>query len=218
MDAFVFFAVAYLLAAGAPGTDTMLILSRTIVGGRGSALQYATGIALAKTLMVSLAFYGSGVLLAHNPQVFVVLKTLGAGFLVFMAVRLWLAKPNNHASASPKTSGGTATKPSRATAAKPARGTATSVLGGFLVGVSNPQPLLFYSSIVPIVVAKGLNTFGDLLVLWAIVIVGFALITVFYMSVASVAKRWLDRSANRIVLNRFMAVLFALIAAIILTR
>ena len=92
------------------------------------------------------------------------------------------------------------------------------MLGGFLVGVSNPQPLLFYSSIVPIVVAKGLNTFGDLLVLWAIVIVGFALITVFYMSVASVAKRWLDRSANRIVLNRFMAVLFALIAAIILTR
>ena len=202
MDAFVFFAVAYLLAAGAPGTDTMLIVSRTIVGGRGSALQYATGIALAKTVMVSLAFCGSGALLAHNPQVLVVLKTLGAGFLVFMAGRLWLAKPNNDASASPKLS----------------RGTATSVLGGFLVGVSNPQPLLFYSSIVPIVVAKGLNTFGDLLVLWAIVIVGFALITVFYMSVASVAKRWLDRSANRIVLNRIMAVLFALIAAIILTR
>jgi threonine/homoserine/homoserine lactone efflux protein len=210
MDAFIFFAVAFLLAAGAPGADTMLIVSRTIVGGRGSALQYATGIVLAKTVMVSLAFYGSGVLLAHNPQLFVVLKTLGAGFLVFMAVRLWLAKPNNDASASPKLS--------RATATKPARATATSVLGGFLVGVSNPQALLFYSSIVPIVVAKGLNSFGDLLVLWAIVIVGFALITVFYMSVASVAKRWLDRSANRIVLNRIMAVLFALIASIILTR
>ena len=215
MDAFVFFAVAYLLAAGAPGTDTMLIVSRTIVGGRGSALQYALGIALAKTTMVSLAFYGAGALLANNPQLFWVLKAFGASFLLFMAVRLWISKPHHDAA-------GTAPKPSRGprpkTAANNTRGAATSVLGGFLVGVSNPQPLLFYSSIVPIVVAKGLNTFGDLLVLWAIVILGFALITVFYMSIASVAKRWLDRSTNRIVLNRVMAILFAVIAAIILTR
>ncbi len=204
MDAFVFFAVAYLLAAGAPGTDTMLIVSRTIVGGRSSALQYALGIALAKTTMVSLAFYGAGALLAHNPQLFWVLKAFGASFLLFMAFRLWISKPNNDAPAGK--------------APAPSRGAATSVLGGFLVGVSNPQPLLFYSSIVPIVVAKGLNTFGDLLVLWSIVIVGFAMITVFYMSIASVAKRWLDRATNRIVLNRVMAILFAVIAAIILSR
>jgi len=215
MDAFVFFAVAYLLAAGAPGTDTMLIVSRTIVGGRSSALQYALGIALAKTTMVSLAFYGAGALLANNPQLFWVLKAFGACFLLFMAVRLWISKPHQDAA-------GPAPKPSRGpgpkTPAKNTRGAATSVLGGFLVGVSNPQPLLFYSSIVPIVVAKGLNSFGDLFVLWAIVILGFALITAFYMSIASVAKRWLDRAANRIVLNRVMAILFAVIAAIILTR
>jgi threonine/homoserine/homoserine lactone efflux protein len=204
MDAFVFFAVAYLLAAGAPGTDTMLIVTRTIVGGRGSALQYALGIALAKTTMVSLAFYGAGALLAHNPQLFWVLKAFGACFLLFMAVRLWISKPHHDAPAGETPN--------------PSRGAATSVLGGFLVGVSNPQPLLFYSSIVPIVVAKGLDTFGDLLVLWTIVIVGFALITVFYMSIASVAKRWLDRATNRIILNRIMAILFAVIAAIILSR
>jgi threonine/homoserine/homoserine lactone efflux protein len=216
MDAFVFFAVAYLLAAGAPGTDTMLIVTRTIVGGRGSALQYALGIALAKTTMVSLAFYGAGALLANNPQLFWVLKAFGACFLLFMAVRLWISKPHHDAPA------GETPNPSRSigskTAAKNSRGTATSVLGGFLVGVSNPQPLLFYSSIVPIVVAKGLDTLRDLLVLWTIVIVGFSLITVFYMSIASVAKRWLDRATNRIVLNRVMAILFAVIAAIILSR
>jgi hypothetical protein len=38
------------------------------------------------------------------------------------------------------------------------------------------------------------------------------------MSIASVAKRWLDRATNRIVLNRVMAILFAVIAAIILSR
>ena len=202
MNAFVFFTIAYLLAAGAPGADTMLIVSRTIVGGRASALQYALGIALAKTTMISLAFFGIGALLAGNPQLFVILKTLGAGFLLFMALRLWLAKPTDASlTATTKTS-------SRA----------TSVLGGFLVGISNPQPLLFYSSIVPIVVAQGLNTFSDLVVLWLIVIIGFALITLFYMSLASVLKRWLDKAANRRILNRALAIVFVILALVIALR
>lgn len=202
MNAFVFFTIAYLLAAGAAGADTMLIVSRTIVGGRASALQYALGIALAKTTMISLAFFGIGALLAGNPQLFVILKTLGAGFLLFMALRLWLAKPTDAAlAATSKTS-------SRA----------TSVLGGFLVGISNPQPLLFYSSIVPMVVAQGLNTFSDLVVLWLIVIIGFTLITLFYMSLASVLKRWLDKAANRRMLNRAMALVFVILALVIALR
>ena len=202
MNAFVFFTIAYLLAAGAPGADTMLIVSRTIVGGRSSALQYALGIALAKTTMISLAFFGIGALLAGNPQLFVILKTLGAGFLLFMALRLWLAKPTDASlTATTKTS-------SRA----------TSVIGGFLVGISNPQPLLFYSSIVPVVVAQGLNTLSDLVVLWLIVIIGFALITLFYMSLASVLKRWLDKAANRRILNRAMAIVFVILALVIALR
>jgi threonine/homoserine/homoserine lactone efflux protein len=202
VNAFVFFTIAYLLAAGAPGADTMLIVSRTIVGGRASALQYALGIALAKTTMISLAFFGIGALLASNPQLFVILKTLGAGFLLFMAARLWLAKPTD---ASLTT---TSKNSSRA----------TSVLGGFLVGISNPQPLLFYSSIVPMVVAQGLNSFSDLVVLWLIVIIGFALITLFYMSLARVLRRWLDKAANRRVLNRAMAAVFVILALVIALR
>jgi threonine/homoserine/homoserine lactone efflux protein len=202
VDAFVFFTIAYLLAAGAPGADTMLIVSRTIVGGRASALQYALGIALAKTTMISLAFFGIGALLAGNPQLFVILKILGAGFLLFMAARLWLSKPTD---AQPTES------------AKPSS-RATSVLGGYLVGISNPQPLLFYSSIVPMVVAQGLNTFGDLVILWLIVIIGFALITLFYMSLATVLKRWLDKAANRLMLNRAMAAIFVILALVIALR
>lgn len=202
MHAYAFFTVAYLLAAGAPGADTMLIVSRTIVGGRASALQYALGIALAKTTMISLAFFGIGALLATNPQLFVILKIFGAGFLLFTAARLWLAKPTDAQLAQPaKTSG-----------------RATSVLGGYLVGISNPQPLLFYSSIVPMVVAQGLNTFGDLVILWIIVIAGFALITLFYMSLASVLGSWLSKAANRIVLNRAMSLVFVIIAAVIALR
>jgi threonine/homoserine/homoserine lactone efflux protein len=198
MDSFVFFAVAYLLAAGAPGTDTMLIVSRTIVGGKSSALRYALGIALAKTTMVSLAFFGAGSLLSANPGLLTLLKWLGAGFLIFMAARLLFVKPK--------------------TADKTNRSTAASVIGGYLVGISNPQPLMFYASIVPTVVADGLTGWGDLLVLWLIVIVGFALITLFYMSIAQFANRWISRSENRVLVNRVMAGVFLIIALVIVTR
>ena len=203
MDAFIFFTVAYFAAAGAPGADTMLIVSRTIVGGRSSAWMYALGIAIAKAVMITLAFFGAGALLSNNPEFFVILKTLGAGFLLFMAVRLWL-KPIN--------SNQTQTTENKDVSA------AASVLGGFVVSISNPQPLLFYSSIVPIVVAKGLNTINDLMILFVIVFIGFALITAFYMTLAMTIKKWLANGNNQAILNKLMAAVFVILAAVIALR
>jgi homoserine/homoserine lactone efflux protein len=203
MDAFIFFTVAYFAAAGAPGADTMLIVSRTIVGGRASAWMYALGIAIAKAIMIMLAFFGAGALLSNNPEFFVILKTLGAGFLLFMAVRLWL-KPIN--------SNQTQTTENKDV------GAAASVLGGFVVSISNPQPLLFYSSIVPIVVARGLNTINDLIILFVIVFIGFALITTFYMTLAMAIKKWLAKGKNQTVLNKTMAAVFVILAAVIALR
>jgi len=203
MDAFIFFTVAYFAAAGAPGADTMLIVSRTIVGGRASAWMYALGIAIAKAVMITLAFFGAGALLSNNPEFFVILKTLGAGFLLFMAVRLWLKPANAEQTQQTENKDVSA---------------AASVLGGFAVSISNPQPLLFYSSIVPIVVAKGLNTINDLLILFVIVFSGFALITAFYMTLAIAIKKWLASGKNQAVLNKTMAAVFVILAVVIALR
>jgi threonine/homoserine/homoserine lactone efflux protein len=203
MDAFIFFTFAYFAAAGAPGADTMLIVSRTIVGGRASAWMYALGIAFAKAVMITLAFFGAGALLSNNPEFFVILKTLGAGFLLFMAVRLWLKPANAEQTQQTENKDVSA---------------AASVLGGFAVSISNPQPLLFYSSIVPIVVAKGLNTINDLLILFVIVFSGFALITAFYMTLAMTIKKWLASGKNQAMLNKTMAAVFVILAAVIALR
>ena len=92
------------------------------------------------------------------------------------------------------------------------------ILGGYLVCISNPQPLLFYSSIVPMVVAAGLNTLTDLFVLWAIVIVGFIAIAGAYIGAASTIRPWLAKQTNRRRLNQTMAVVFGVIAAVLLLR
>lgn len=208
MDAFLFFTVTYLLAAAAPGADTMLIVSRTVVGGWRSALRYAIGIALAKTTMITLAFFGTSALLTANPAAYSVLKVLGAAFLLFMAFKLWRTKAV----------AGVASEAQPQAETFGAKVTTASILGGYLVGISNPQPLLFYSSIVPMVVAAGLNTTADLFILWAIVIVGFIAIAGAYIGAASTIRPWLAKQTNRRRLNQTMAVVFGVIAAVLLLR
>jgi threonine/homoserine/homoserine lactone efflux protein len=208
MDAFLFFTVTYLLAAAAPGADTMLIVSRTVVGGWRSALRYAIGIALAKTTMITLAFFGTSALLTANPAAYSVLKVLGAAFLLFMAFKLWRTKDV----------AGVASEGQPQTETFSAKVTTASILGGYLVGISNPQPLLFYSSIVPMVVAAGLNTTTDLFILWAIVIIGFIAIAGAYIGLASSIRPWLAKQTNRRRLNQVMAVVFVIISALLLLR
>lgn len=208
MDAFLFFTVTYLVAAAAPGADTMLIVSRTVVGGWRSALRYAIGIALAKTTMITLAFFGTSALLTANPAAYSVLKVLGASFLLFMAFKLWRTKAV----------AGVASEGQPQAETFGAKVTTASILGGYLVGISNPQPLLFYSSIVPMVVAAGLNTTADLFILWAIVIIGFIAIAGAYIGLASTIRPWLAKQTNRRRLNQVMAVVFCVIAALLLLR
>jgi threonine/homoserine/homoserine lactone efflux protein len=128
-----------------------------------------------------------------------------------MAVRLWIkgSQQNKVAAADPS---------DVATDSRPEVGPLASVLGGFVVSISNPQPLLFYSSIVPIVVARGLNTINDLMILFAIVMAGFALITAFYMTLAMTIKKWLAKANNQSLLNKLMAVVFVILAAVIALR
>ena len=208
MDAFLFFTVTYLLAAAAPGADTMLIVSRTVVGGWRSALRYAIGIALAKTTMITLAFFGASALFTANPAAYSVLKVLGAAFLLFMAFKLWRTKAV----------AGVASEGQPQTETFGAKVTTASILGGYLVCISNPPPLLFYSPLVPMVVAAGLNTITDLLILCAIVIIGFMAIAGAYIGLASTIRPWLAKQTNRRRLNQVMAVVFVIISALLLLR
>lgn len=185
MEPYLIFAGAFLLTAGAPGADTMLILSRTLVGGAGSAIRYALGITLAKMTAVAISFYGISAVLAANAQLFLVLKILGAGFLLFMAYRTWTTTPKK---IEPKSN-------------------YASVLGGFTVGISNPQPLLFYTAIIPTVVNQ------NLLVLLVIVAAGFALITAVYVLLAKSLKTLIKKP-----INKYMAVVFVILAAVIAFR
>ncbi len=183
--------MAYLAAAIAPGADTTLVLTRAL-DSRGKAWLAGAGIAAAKVLLLVIAYLGASALLIQNPELLLAVKFFGAGFLGYRAVVIWR---RSKLSEPPKESSGWA-----------------DFGFGFGTAFTNPQPLAFYLAIVPQVAAT-----TNLLVLSLIVILGFALVTLVYSSLAKPISSALTKRGPGFV-NRVVAVLLLIVAAWILLR
>lgn len=171
----------------------MLLLGKSLASGWKSTIPYALGIAIAKVGMITLTYLGVAALMLQAPVAFTVLKFIGAGFLIWQAWRMW-----HSARAEIKT---------RSEKFWPAVGTA------ILLGASNPQPWMFYVSIMPQVSGK-----TELWILNLIVTVGFALITAFYAGLAVPIRSWMLKGNNGMWLNRAVAILFVILAITFVVR
>lgn len=189
MFEYVLFTGAFMASAVAPGADTFLILSRAI-SSKKLAIAAAAGIATGKVLMLALAYFGLAALLQSSSELLLGLKILGASFLIYKAGRLWNAKRIE---------------------LKERQG--SEYLGALAIGFSNPQPLAFYLSIVPVVVSS-----TQLPVLILIVVLGFSAVAALYIFLAARLSSWLSLESNFRQLNRLLAVIFLVLAVIVLTR
>lgn len=189
MADYLLFAGAFLASAIAPGADTFMILTRA-VKSKKLAIAAAAGITTGKVLMVSLAYLGLAALLQSNGELLLLLKIFGAGFLIYKASRLWSARQVD----TPE-------------------GKGSEFFGALAIGFSNPQPLAFYLSIVPLVVST-----TELPWLILIVILGFSLVSALYIVVAVGLSKWLKMESNFRLVNRVLAVAFLVLAVIVLTR
>src|SRR4029453_9286032 len=82
--------LAYSLAAFVlfitPGPDMSLFLARTVAGGRRAGIAAMTGASLGDLLPSVLAAFGLSSLIAASPAMFLVLKIVGAAYLLWLAV------------------------------------------------------------------------------------------------------------------------------------
>ena len=74
-----------------PGPTILLVVSYALGRGWKVAAPVATGVALGDLTAMTLSMLGVGALLASSAALFTVLKWLGAGYLVWLGVRLWRA-------------------------------------------------------------------------------------------------------------------------------
>ena len=110
----------------------MLILSRSIAGGRRVGLATCLGSAVGSTLAVLAAALGLSALLMTSSLAFTVVKWLGAIYLTYLGVRMWM-EPSSLLGGSNKTS----VTPLQAFSQ------------GVLTDITNPKTALFFSAFLP---------------------------------------------------------------------
>lgn len=137
-----------------PGADMMFCLGQGLRGGRRAALAAAAGISSGGMVHVSLAGLGLGAAVAAAPWLFEVIRWVGVGYLLWLA--LGTLRAGGLAAAAP------------VAAVRPARAFGQALA----VSLTNPKVILFVLALVPQFVVPGRPVLPQFLVFGAILSTG----------------------------------------------
>lgn len=158
------FAVAMLVFALSPGPGVVAVVSTAVSRGFLPAIALSTGLVLG--------------------EVFIVVRVIGAAYLVWMGIQAWRTRPAS--TAAVETSGG------------PWR----SLVAGFLISLGNPKVMVFYLGFLPAFLDLTKMTFADVALIVAILVpIGLSTMAI-YALLAGQARRWLAAGRGALWMNR----------------
>jgi threonine/homoserine/homoserine lactone efflux protein len=146
----VLFLTASVVLAATPKPGMLYVLSRTLAGGKGEGISSALGTFLGGMVHVIAAAAGLSIVLATSAIAFSVVKYAGAGYLIYLGIRMiWNADRDLDTSGLVST--GTRGSP---------------FLQGILTEALNPKTALFFLSFIPqFVPGHGSHVFAGFLLL-----------------------------------------------------
>ena len=134
------------LAILSPGPAFLYILKISLVQGKAAGIAAGLGLGLMASLWTLAALVGLDAVFAVVPQLYVMIKTIGALYLIWLAVGLWRsATPNELDEATPK-------------------GGVSPFWGGFFINLANPKSVLFSGSIILVVFPSPLTLTHQIIV------------------------------------------------------
>ncbi|AVV33278.1 MAG: LysE family translocator [Cobetia sp.] len=188
------FFIAIFLFGITPGPGILALLARGMSQGGNACVPMAVGMSLSDVCYMLAAVFGLSALATHWGEVFVVIRILGAAYLLYLGYKLWTSSPTLDETDVPRLRGNWW----------------KGFLQGFLISASNPKVILFYIAFLPtfmditrlsgsdIVIAAGLNLSALLL---GVVPVGYLAGRVRrYLRSAKAVKR-LNRSAGGLMIG-----------------
>ncbi|WP_299396190.1 LysE family translocator [Pelagibius sp.] len=201
LETFLAFTAAMLVLALTPGPGFLAVVARVMSQGFGAGLAATAGLVLGDLLFLALAILGLSALAAVLGEFFLVVKWLGAAYLVWLGIALW--RRDAAAERRPPDS------------PRPQASHRGSLALGFLVTLGNPKVILFYGAFLPTFVDLAVLTPGDALLLGTVVAaVLFAVLGVYAFLAAragraitsSRAQRWLNRVTGGLMVGAGVAV------------
>jgi homoserine/homoserine lactone efflux protein len=116
-----------------PGPAVLLVLSTALRRGFPSASRATAGILAGNTMYFALSATGIAAVIVASHVVFGALKWAGAGYLVWLGLRMLLARAGGHAGARER----------------PAGNAERIFVRAFIVQAANPKALVFFIALLP---------------------------------------------------------------------
>ncbi|MCC9622534.1 LysE family translocator [Thalassospira sp. MA62] len=143
------FALACTIVLAIPGPTIMLVVSYALGKGRQTAWATVPGVALGDLTAMTVSLAGAGALLAASAEAFTVLKLVGAGYLIFLGIRMWRDTPAQ----LEDTPDAKRNRPSR------------MFLQAYVVTALNPKGIVFFIAFVPQFVTAGMPISGQFVIM-----------------------------------------------------
>lgn len=184
------FVAAVVLISASPGPAMALILRRAALRGFSGAVPTVLGLEAGLYLWALCAAAGLAALVAASEVAFLVLRVVGAGFLLYLGVRMWRSAWRSRRA-------GVAAEPEEPPGTVSRRGWAKAFGEGAVVMLANPKAAAFMVAFYPQFVPADRPLFATTAVL-ALLQVGIEIAV--YLTLAAVVGRagaWFRRPAIR---------------------
>lgn len=198
--AFLTFAMVLLVAVISPGPAIAALVARIMARGTDGIAAFCAGLVLGDLIWLSCAMFGLAALAALFQPVFLIVKYVGAAYLLFLAWKLW------RDSGAP-------------VQAEPVRGQGRQLFGAaLLLSLGNPKIMLFYLALMPTVIDLTRLTVTDMIELAAIVALVVSVVLAAYVVLAAHARRMFTSPRALRTVNRTAGLAMAGAAAAIVVR
>ncbi len=173
LETWLSFALASSILVLIPGPTVLLVISYALGQGWRSALPTAVGVALGDFTAMTLSMLGLGAVLQTSAVLYLVLKWLGAGYLIWLGVKLWQA-------------GGTL----QVTPVLEKTHSRTMLFHAWLVTALNPKSLTFFIAFLPQFMDQAGDFWMQMLIFESTFLVLAFANALFYALTASRARTW----------------------------
>lgn len=188
-----------LLVCFTPGPAVLLAVSNSVSVGLRRTVMSSLGNALGIFIISGVAMAGMGAVLAVSATAFMVMKVVGALYLIYLGIRQWRSKVNAFAAV---------TEPSGKALSRTEWRLFAQGLG---VALTNPKSILFFSALFPQFVTPGVSIFGQYLLLTGTFTACALISHAFYVVLVRLLKGKLASPERARVFNRVSGGAFVLL-------
>ena len=166
---FIAFNLTLLAAMAAPGPALLYALRQSVAGGFRAGVATGAGLGLMAAIWTGAALVGLNAVFALVPWAYLVLKTAGAIYLLWIAFQLW--------------------RNARDPVSDSARPGARAFFGGLLVNLANPKSVLFAGAVLVVIFPPDLSLGAKALIVANHFVVELVVYTLFAAFLSSAPAR-----------------------------